>query len=129
MDAKKKAYICVTTLERWYLMGEQIRTLRKIVEEKVVAAGLDVGIISEAPYIVAPITDLEKLAYLTKTHRISEIIEPYLSGVETRGWELGVYMNDQFKTELKKYKYAFSGELDAIYTSEIAEKLKKLRGV
>lgn len=125
LDSEKKAFICVTTLERWYLMGEQIQMLHAVVEEKVVAAGLDVSIIKEAPYIVAPITDLEKLAYLAKTYKISEIIEPYLVGVETKGWELGVYMNDEFNSDLKKYDYVFAGELDTVYNSEIAEKLKE----
>lgn len=34
LAAEKKAYICVTTLEKWYLMGEQIRMLHEIVKDR-----------------------------------------------------------------------------------------------
>lgn len=119
LDTNKKAYVSVTTLERWYLMGPQIEMLHEIVKEKVAEAGLDEAIIAEAPYVVMSVDDMEKVAYLAKTYSISEILQPYIDDQKNKGWEFSSYMFNAFKDELGEYEYVFDDDIKDTYTVEL----------
>jgi hypothetical protein len=118
-EATKKAYVCVTTLERWYLMGPQIEMLHEIVKEKVVEAGLDEAILAEAPYVVMSVDDMEKVAHLAKAHSMSEILQPYIDDQKNKGWEFSSYMFGAFKEELGEYEYIFDDDIKDTYTVQL----------
>jgi hypothetical protein len=121
LDPEKKAFICVTTLEKWYLMGEQLRMLHEIIKEKVVNAGMPESIIDESPYIVVSVDDAEELAYLAKTHALSELIEPYVKDRLSSGWEYATFLRNTFRDELQNYEYVFGGDLQDAYTVTVDE--------
>lgn len=125
-DASKKYYLAVTTLERWHLMGEQLDMLDEIVKDKLETSGIDPSIIIEVPYIIAPITDLELLAFLARKYSITEIVQPYIDDAQTKGWEFHSYLNEKFKSKTTDYIYPFNNEYDTLYGNEIGKRFKKL---
>lgn len=119
LPENKKAYVCVTTLERWYLMGDQLDLLDTMVKDKIIGAGLDESVLSDSPYVIIPIDDMEKVAYLSKTHSFEEIFQPYLGDEEWKRWEFGNYLNNHFKNELEAYGYIFANEINDLFTVKV----------
>lgn len=122
LPENKKIFVCVTTLERWYIMGDQLELLDTIVKQKITESGLNESVLAESPYIVIPVDDMEKVAYLSKAHTFEEIFQPYLSDDEWRRWEFGNYLNNHFKSELGDYEYIFADEIDHLFTVKITQK-------
>jgi hypothetical protein len=127
-NSSKKYYLAITTLERWYLMGEQIEMLDEIVLQKLIDKNIDFSLMTEVPYIVAPITDFEYLIHFAKTHSFEDIIQPYIDGVSSEGWELVSYFNENFRSEIENYEFPFSSEYETIYGEEVGTRLRDGEG-
>jgi hypothetical protein len=119
LPSDKKAYVSVTTLEQWYIFGDQLEILHEIVREKITQAGLDESILAESPYVVIPVNDMEKVAFLAKTLSFEEIFQPYLDDDEMKRWEFGNYLTNQFKQTLGEYEYVFNDEIDSLFTVQV----------
>ena len=128
LPESKRAYLCVTTLEKWYLMGDQLDMLNELVKEKILAAGLDEDILEKSPYVVLPVDDLEKIIYLAKDHSFNELLQEYIDDPEYRRWEFANYLNKQFKEELKTYDYPFDSEIENIFTTKV-DTSKRLKNI
>lgn len=116
MEQSKSAYVCVVTLEKWYVMGNKLQELRDIVSEKMGILGMR-ELMAESPFIVMPIDDLEKYAYLAYTNNASALIQPYIDSSDMREWEFGTYLREVFKQQLSEYSYVFDDETDTYFTA------------
>lgn len=123
-DSAKKPFVCVVTLEKWYLLGPQLEMLREIVKDKLQNLGLDSKTINQVPYVVLSADEFECLAYLAKSIDFGDIVRPYWDDQELSRWEFGVYMGNQFKSELSGYEYPFASEVNTIFTKRIIPQVK-----
>lgn len=119
MPKSSRAYVCITTLEEWYLLGPQLVTLRNIVKIKIASIGLYEGIMTESPFVVMPVSDMEKVAFLAKKHSISEIFQPYIDDSKFEGWGFSSYLHNLFEEELGSYSYVFCDDVEDIFTVPI----------
>lgn len=113
---RKKAAICVVTLEKWYLYGVPLEKLHQIVKEKLEEKGIDVAIIKEAPYEVMGVDDFEKLTYLaSQGESVRDMFDAHAGGDEV-SHEFSVFMNNNYKDKLENYDYVFGNDLDLYIT-------------
>lgn len=113
---RKKAAVCVVTLEKWYLYGVPLEKLHQIVREKLEEKDIDVNIIDEAPYEVMGVDDFERLAYLAgKGESVRDIFKAHADGDED-SHEFSVFMNNNYKAKLEDYDYVFGEDLDLYIT-------------
>ncbi len=117
-DFKKKS-VCVVTLEKWYINGDQLNELRGIVRSKLTNKGIDLEILDTVPYAVMGVDEFEKLIFLAKKYSIYDMIEPHnIANNETSSWEFSVHLNRQHNESLQEYSYVFGNEMDASFTIE-----------
>lgn len=116
----KRPFICVVTLENWRLMGPEIETLRKIVRDKLLQAGLDANLMAQAPFITCSVNEMEEFAYLLKANDLADIVRNYWDDPEKSSWTFMSYLDNRYKEELKVYEYVFSDEFTNIFTITLA---------
>lgn len=114
--SRKRASICVVTLEKWYLYGVPLEKLHQIVREKLEEKDIDLSIIEEAPYEVLGVDDFERLAYLAKQGvSVRGMFRDHANGAEVTH-EFSVYMNSRYDNQLEDYEYVFNDDLDLYIT-------------
>ena len=112
----KQPFICVVTLEDWYLLGPQLLKLREIVRNRLLEVGLDPALMEQAPFVICSITGMEEFAYLMKTNDVADAVRRYWGDPEKSSWAFISYLTDRFKDELKTYQYVFSDEIAGVFT-------------
>jgi len=117
-NSDKSYFVSVVTLEQWYLMGDQISSLRTLVETYLTADGIDPTIIDTVPYIVMCSDDLERMSFLLKSKQLNEIINSYWAGQsgDTLGHEFAVYLQNRFKQDLVNYEYINKDKETTLFT-------------
>ena len=115
-DPAKCPYICVVTLENWRLMGSQLEKLREIVKDKLLHAGLDAGLMQQAPFVLCSVNEMEEFAYLLKTNELTGVVRSYWDDPEKSSWAFISYLYHSYKSELSSYTYVFSDELADVFT-------------
>jgi hypothetical protein len=118
----KSAYIGVVTLEKWFLMGEQLELLDEIVKEKLENAGLDISLIKMYPYVVMSVDDVEELAFLAKSLDVGEVIRSYIDKSKKQGWEFATHLIENYKKERASYRYVFQDDIQNALTAKITNK-------
>ncbi len=116
-NKNKKGAVCVVTLEKWYLYGEPLSRLRKVVEDKLTARGINPAIIEEAPYEVMGVDAFESLTYLAASgESVMNIFTEHSMGEEA-SHEFSTYIFNQYKNALSSYKYVFANDIDSYIES------------
>ena len=119
-SSRKKGAVCVVTLEKWYLYGEVLDQLHKIVRNKLSDKGIDASIIDEAPYEVMGVDTFERLVYLAANgESIRSIFEEHSKGDQSTH-EFATYAFNNYEDKMENYRYIFEDDLD-MYLQKVKE--------
>ena len=114
--AGRKSYPVVVTLEEWYLFGQRVvGMLREAVEARVRAAGLDLDLLTRAPYSVMSCDEFEEVAQVIDVVGLETFFDSKLSDPERRSWPYGNFLRDQYANERKARKLVFRDEAEAMF--------------
>jgi hypothetical protein len=122
-DSAKHPFICVVTLEEWYLFGPQLLKLREIVRDRLQHVGLDPALMEQSPFVICSVNGMEEFAYLLKTNDLADVVRCYWDDSDKSTWAFISYLSDRYKDELKSYTYVFSNDLANVFTLQIPPQL------
>ena len=112
----RKSYPLVVTLEEWYLFGRRVvGMLREAVEVRMRAAGLDLNLLTRAPYSIMSCDEFEEAAQVIDVVGLETFFESKLSDSEMRSWPYGNFLRHQFAKERKVRKLVFRDEAEAMF--------------
>ena len=72
----------------------------------------------QVPFVVCSVNEMEEFAYLLKTNDLADLVRCYWNDPEKSDSFIG-YLSHRYKNELKTYQYAFSNEINDIFTIKI----------
>ncbi len=116
----KQPFICVVTLEDWYLLGPQLLKLKEIVRDRLLSAGLDPALMEQAPFVICSVNGMEEFAYLLKTNDLVDVVRCYWNDPDKSSWAFISYLSYRYKDELISYQYVFSDEIADVFTIKIS---------
>lgn len=114
-DDRKKIYPIIVTLESWYLYGDALRALTQVVEAKMNTEDLPIEWLTDMPFIVCNISELEKLMQLIELKGSINDVLGNKNNDGTKDWELYTYLHNSFKNDLKLIKPLFEEEFNDIF--------------
>ena len=112
----RKSYPVVVTLEEWYLFGPRVvALLHEAVEARMRTAGIDLGLISRAPYSVLSCDEFEEAVQIINRVGLENFFQRKLSDPELRIWPYGNFIRHHFAKEWKARKPVFRKEAEALF--------------
>ncbi len=111
-------YPIIVTLEEWYLLGEDVKTLKEKVKAKLVEKGIPVEYLNIMPFTVCSTANYEILVQILNKHTIKEIMGLWFKP-ERDGHNFGQFIGTQYKGEYKHMDDYFPGEFEKIYPEGI----------
>jgi hypothetical protein len=101
----------IVTLEDWFLMGPKlIGELDKLVIEGLKQQGLPVNMLSDMPYTLCSVYELEQAAQVMNLSGIQAVIGGKTADLRKREYVLDAYLQAEFKEELSHVKFLFPDE-------------------
>jgi hypothetical protein len=130
-NKQKTPSICIVTLEKWYMFGQQLKSLTDIVKTKLIEKNIDFTIMTEVPFAVVGVDEFERLAYLVlKGYDLADMIKSYSNpSSEASSWEFSVFINAFQNNELENYDYIFKDKMDEVFTPEMQLSFKKANDI
>jgi hypothetical protein len=126
-DGKKKACVCVVTLEPWHLLGNPSERINEFVRAKLRDNGIGGDIITEAPYAVVSVVELEQLSYVLKSHDAFEIFDVWRSK-KYFGWGMNGYLKDFIPNYLDGYDYIFRERVNECFNPGMRKVAQEIWG-
>lgn len=124
-DEKKKASICVVTMEDWYIIGNTRLKLEEAVKEKLKRRNLSDDLLSDTPFIVMSIGDFEEFSYYLKKYDSYELISKHCTNLH--GYAVGAIKDLICDKEfLEAYEYVFRGQFGDCFTTELGDMLNEI---
>jgi len=116
-----KIFILLTTLDEWYLMGEDLKNLDRKVRDCTIKKGLDTKIVDDFPFAVCSTVYYEYLMQVLNNHPIEEIMQKWFVP-EKNGYEFNHFITTEYNKELKNLEYFFPEDFEKIYPTIIFPK-------
>jgi|GEM_PF-6953946 len=124
---QKSPAICIVTLEKWYMFGQQLKSLINIVKSKLIEKSINITIMAEVPFAVVGVDEFERLAYLiSQGSDLSGLIKAHSNpSSDESSWDFSVFINASQNNKLENYDYIFKDKMDEVFTPGMQLSFKK----
>lgn len=117
----KNIYSLVVTLEDWHLFSPiATDSLRLLVADRLVSAGLPDTLLQQVPYLICSIEELECLIAVLQSHTIDEVLAGLFAD-EFRGWTLGTYLNRAFPEGTRRKRVEFYTDFEEVVNKVVGK--------
>lgn len=119
-DPKNKVYPVITTLEEWYLFGDELLPiLEKKVLEQLKKSNLPQRLLKTYPYSVCSTSEIEEIAQVSEKVGISKVFREKVTDPKMRMWPMANYAANKFPNEVNETKSLFTEELNKYIESQM----------
>lgn len=116
----RQVFPVVVTLEDWYFFGREMpERLDNLVKSKFAGGGFPDEWLSEMPYCILSIDELESASGALNTIDIATLILEKARDAEYSQWSFASYCGDRFSDELSRLPPLFQEEYDALFAGLI----------
>jgi hypothetical protein len=113
---ERHIYPVIVTLEDWYFFGQELPVrLDAVVRTDMAKAGLPLDWLTEMPYSIMSVDELEKVTGVINTVGVHRFISGKALDAELRYWTYGAYCNEQFSDAVRGLPPLFDDEYDALF--------------
>jgi hypothetical protein len=113
-----KVYPLIVTMEDWFLLGEDSKTLVKKVRCKIQSKGLSIKYIDEMPYTICSAPNFEHFLQIMNSHQIIDVMRNWFTP-EKEGHNFGQFLLTSYPVD-KTLTDFFPGDFGNIYSAALA---------
>lgn len=113
-----KIYPLVVTLEDWFLMGDNVKSLEERVKEKLKEKDIPLIYIDDIPYTVCSTKNYEQLVQVLNKNKITEIMSKWMPFIN-EGHNFGNFLIKNYGEGCKYIDDFFPGDFEKIYPEKV----------